>query len=352
MKKIKLLIVDDSAVVRNILSSELGRFSDLDVVGTAADPYIARDKIVILKPDVIILDIEMPRMDGVTFLRRLMASHPMPVVIFSTLTPAGCDLAMQAMEAGAVEVMHKPELDVASKLREAMIQLRERVRGASLARYKFVVKPKEIKPYSGEPLAIKTTDKVVAVGSSTGGTEAIRDIIPKLPPNFPGVVIAQHMPAHFTKTFAVSLNSQCAMEVREAEDNDTVRPGLALVAPGNLHTMLCRSGTRYYVRVKDGPLICHQRPSVEVLFDSAAKNAGANAVGVILTGMGSDGANGLLRMRQAGALTIAQDEKTSVVYGMPRAAAELGAAEKIVALENIAGVLIGAVTKRSAKKGE
>lgn len=347
MKKVKILIVDDSAVVRNILSGELGKFPDIEVAGTATDPYVARDKIIRTGPDVLILDIEMPRMDGVTFLRRLMSGRPMPVVVFSTLTPSGCDLAMQAMEAGALEVMHKPELDVASKLTEAMVMLHDKVIAAAQAKYKFVVKPKEVKSYSGEPLSIRTTDKVVVIGSSTGGTEAIRDIIPRLPPNFPGIVVAQHMPAHFTKTFAVSLDAQCPMEVREAADNDTVRPGLALIAPGNMHTLLCRSGARYHVRIKDGPLICHQRPSVEVLFDSAAKNAGLNAIGVILTGMGSDGAKGLLMMKNAGALTIAQDEKSCVVYGMPRAAVEMGAAQKVAPLENIAGILIGAVSARA-----
>jgi len=349
MKEIKVLIVDDSAVVRNVLSGELSKDPHIEVVGTATDPYVARDKIFQLKPDVLVLDVEMPRMDGVTFLEKLMQYYPMPVIIFSTLTPAGCETALRALELGAIEVMHKPELDVASKLQEAMVQLADKVIAASKTKYKFTIKSKQeksaIKSYTDMNSMIKTTDKVIAIGASTGGTEAIRAILPTLPANFPGIIITQHMPEHFTKTFSDSLNRQSAIEVREAKDNDTVRPGLALIAPGNYHMLLKRSGARYYVQVKDGPLVFHQRPSVEVLFDSASKYAGSNAIGVILTGMGRDGGKGLLHMKEAGAFTIAQDEKSCVVYGMPKVAAELGGVQKVLPLNDIPGELMAQVAR-------
>lgn len=339
MDKIKVLIVDDSAVVRSILKQELGKRRDIEVIDTAPDPYIARDRIVQCQPDVITLDVEMPRMDGITFLEKLMQAKPMPVVIFSTLTPAGCSTALRAMELGAVEVLHKPELDVSSKLNEMMEVLANAIRAAYATRYRFQVgyKPRalHVKSYANNGAMIKTTDKVVAIGASTGGTEALRALLPALPPTFPGIVLAQHMPAIFTKTFAESLAKSCAMEVREAQDGDTVRPGLALIAPGNFHMVLKRSGARYYVEVKDGPMVYYQRPSVEVLFDSVAKHAGGNALGVILTGMGRDGATGLKNMRDAGAYTIAQDEQTCVVYGMPKAAVEVGAVDKVLPLDEI-----------------
>ncbi len=344
MKKIRLLIVDDSAIVRNILSRELSKNSDIEVVGTAPDPYVARDKIVKEKPDVITLDVEMPRMDGITFLEKLMKSHPMPVIILSTLTPAGCDTAVRALELGAIDVIHKPELDLSYKLNEMITQLVDRITAAAAAKEKIQTrssKPTVVrKSYVSSASMIKTTDKVVAIGASTGGTEAIRAILPLLPPNFPGIVIAQHMPANFTKSFANSLNNTSAMEVKEAEDNDTIRPGLALLAPGNFHMITRRSGARYYVQIKDGPLVFHQRPAVDVLFESVAKYIGMNAVGVILTGMGKDGAAGLLKMRKAGSPTIGQDEKSCVVYGMPKVATEMGGVEKVLALKDIPGALM------------
>ena len=338
MSKIKVLVVDDSAVVRKILSRELSKAIGIEVVATAADPYIARDKIIRLKPDVITLDVEMPRMDGVTFLGKLMAHRPMPVIVLSSLTPAGCETALRALELGAIDVIQKPELDLSYKLQEMMEVLVDKIRLASEAKYKFAARRKnntamqQIKPISA---MIKTTDKVVAIGASTGGTEALRHIISRLPANFPGIMIAQHMPENFTKSFADSLNKLSQMQVSEACDGDTVRPGQVLIAKGNHHMLLKRSGARYYVLQKQGPLVCRQRPSVEVLFNSVAKYAGSNAVGVILTGMGNDGAEGLLNLKNAGAKTIAQDEQSSVVFGMPKEAIALGAAERVLSLEKI-----------------
>jgi two-component system chemotaxis response regulator CheB len=349
MEKIKVLIIDDSAVVRSVLKAELGKRADIEIVDTASDPYIARDKIVLHDPDVLTLDVEMPRMDGITFLEKLMKSHPMPVIILSTLTPAGCATSMRALDLGAVEVMHKPSIDVAGKLNEMIEQLANAIRAGYASKKRFApgfrVAPAEIKSYTGAGAMIKTTDKVVAIGASTGGTEALRVLLPALPAAFPGIVLAQHMPEHFTRSFAESLCQACAMDVQEAKDGDTVRPGLVLIAPGNYHMVLRRSGARYYVEVKEGPLVFYQRPSVEVLFDSVAKYAGANAVGVILTGMGRDGALGLKHMRDAGAFTVGQDEHSCVVYGMPKAAAEAGGVAKVLPLGDIAGELMIQVSR-------
>jgi len=345
-KIIKLMIVDDSAVVRNILSTELAKFSDIEIVGTAPDPYIARDKIVLLEPDVITLDVEMPKMDGITFLGKLMEYHPMPVIILSSLTPAGCETALQALELGAIEVMHKPELNVQQQLRDMIIILVDKIRAAACARYRFqggaraLRRQETVRSVLAMTAMARTTDRIVAIGASTGGTEAIKDVLVRLPADFPGTIITQHMPENFTKAFADRLNAQVAMEVREAKDNDTVHPGLALIARGNTHMLLRRSGARYYVEVKDGPLVCRQRPSVEVLFDSVAKYAGKNAVGVILTGMGNDGAQGLLHMRQAGAFTIAQNEESCVVFGMPKEAIKFCPEHKVLPLDKIPQELI------------
>jgi two-component system chemotaxis response regulator CheB len=331
-----------------MLKTELGKRPDIEVVDTATDPYIARDKILHCNPDVLTLDVEMPKMDGITFLEKLMKSHPMPVVLFSTLTPAGCATAMRAMELGAVDVLHKPSLDVASKLNEMMEVLANAIRAAYAARKRFEGGYKPLSPtvrsYVTSGAMIKTTDKVVAIGASTGGTEALRALLPALPGTFPGIVLTQHMPEHFTKTFAESLTKTCAMEVREAKDQDTVRPGLILIAPGNFHMLLRRSGARYYVEVKEGPLVYYQRPSVEVLFDSVAKYAGPNAIGVMLTGMGRDGAKGMKHMKTAGSYNIAQDERTCVVYGMPKAAVEEGGVDKSLALGDIPGELMRLVS--------
>ena len=337
-KKIKVLIVDDSAMVRKVFSEQLAKDSEIEIVGTAPDPYIGRDKIVYLQPDVLILDIEMPRMDGLTFLEKLMRYYPMPVIIVSSLAKEGCEIALKALELGAIEVMAKP--GAAYTVQDMSEQLIEKI--------KAVAQVKKFKGQSWTAPAIrpvnltqfKTTERIIAIGASTGGTEAIKDVLINLPAEIPPILIVQHMPEHFTKSYAERLDKLCKFEVKEAVDGDWATPGKALIAPGNRHMILKRSGARYYVEVKDGPLVYHQRPSVEVLFSSVAKYAGPNAVGIILTGMGRDGANGLLEMKNAGAFTIAQDENSCIVYGMPREAVALGAAMRIVALENIPQSLI------------
>ena len=343
MNKIRVLVVDDSAVVRKVFSEELGREADIEVVGTAPDPYVARDKIVNLKPDVVTLDIEMPRMDGITFLRKLMKYFPLPVIIVSSLTEAGGALAMEAMEIGAVEVICKP--NAAYSVGDMSVQLAEKIRAA--ARVNVQAQRQHI-PQGSRPLSTaastlslaKTTNKIIAIGSSTGGTEALKEVLPLLPPNSPGVMVVQHMPAHFTTKFAERLNDLCQIRVKEAEDGDSVLPGTCLLAPGNFHMVMRRSGARYYVNVKTGPLVCHQRPAADVLFNSVAAYGGNNAIGVILTGMGKDGASGMLKMKQAGARTIAQDEKSCVVFGMPKEAIEMGGVDEIVPLSEITRTII------------
>jgi two-component system chemotaxis response regulator CheB len=331
VNKIKVLIVDDSAIVRKIFSEELSRFHDIEVVGTAPDPYVARDKILMLKPQVITLDVEMPRMDGLTFLRKLMRHYPLPVIIVSSLTPKGGKLALEAMEYGAVDVVAKPGSSYS--VGDMSSQLAEKIRAAALAR---VVRRNSVAE-NLEPIKAlaQTTHKVIAIGASTGGTEALKIVLSRMPPNSPGIVVVQHMPANFTTAFADRLNGLCHIQVKEAVNNDSVGPGTALIAPGNYHMLLKRSGARYYVEVKEGPMVHHQRPAVDVLFKSAARAAGSNAVGVILTGMGSDGAEGLLEMKQAGASTIAQDEKTCIVFGMPKEAIRQGGVDRVVALDLI-----------------
>jgi len=325
-----------------MLSRELAKDPEIEVVGTAADPYAAREKIIALKPDVLTLDIEMPRMDGITFLEKLRKYYPIPVVVFSSLTPASSETALKAFELGAVEVMEKPVIDMPYKLEEMVVMLSDKVKGAAATKHRLMNKvycaKKPLGPSSSS--MIRTTNKVIAVGASTGGVEAIRSILPVLPRMFPGIVITQHMPERFTKIFADDLNRQCKIEVREAKDGDTVLPGIALVAPGNYHMLLARSGARYYVQIKEGPLVCRQRPSVEVLFNSVAKYAGKNAIGVILSGMGKDGASGMLKMKEAGAFTLAQDEESCVVFGMPKQAVESGGVDKVVNLCDIPQELI------------
>lgn len=337
-KKIRVLIVDDSSVVRSILSRELGKDPDIEVVGTATDPYVARDKIVELKPDVITLDVEMPRMDGLTFLKKLMRYQPMPVVVVSSLTEAGGELAMEALSSGAVEVMCKP--GSAYSVGDMAVELIHKVKAASYAKVRKPVEREGNAPVQAVQALARTTNKLIAIGTSTGGTEALRQVIPLLPINAPGVLIVQHMPEHFTKSFAESLDRDSNVKVTEAVDGDPVLPGTALIAPGNKHMLLRRSGARYLVQVKDGPRVNRHRPSVEVLFKSVAKYAGANAVGAIMTGMGDDGATGLLEMKNAGAPTLAQSEKTCVVFGMPKVAIEIGAADEIVDLQDIAARLL------------
>ncbi|MEW6014898.1 MAG: chemotaxis response regulator protein-glutamate methylesterase [Candidatus Zixiibacteriota bacterium] len=328
---IKVLVVDDSAVVRKIFSAELSRDPEIEVVGTAPDPYIARDKIVSLKPDVLTLDIEMPRMDGITFLRRLMKYYPIPTVVVSSLTQQGGALALEAIAAGAVDVICKP--GSAYTVGDMSVELIEKIKAAS-----HVNLAKQMSNSDSETTRLyltKTTSKVVAIGASTGGTQALQAILSSLPANSPGILIVQHMPENFTRSFAERLNETCAMEVKEASDGDSVITGRALIAPGNFHMMLARSGANYFVRIARGPLVNRHRPSVEVLFKSVAKYAGGNAIGVILTGMGADGAEGILEMKQNGAFTIAQDEASSVVFGMPKEAIKLGGIVKIESLDKI-----------------
>ncbi|MEI6610960.1 MAG: chemotaxis response regulator protein-glutamate methylesterase [Deltaproteobacteria bacterium] len=341
MNKIRVLIVDDSAIVRKIFSEELSKYPDIEVIGVAPDPYVARDKIVSLKPDVITLDIEMPRMDGLTFLKKLMKYYPLPTIIVSSLTPKGGKLTLEAMDIGAVDVIAKPGSSYS--VGDMSAQLAEKIRAASRVR---MVKREMTYLAEGAEDAeqikalAQTSNKVIAIGASTGGTEALKKVLIKMPPNSPGIVIVQHMPANFTTAFAARLNDLCQISVKEAQDNDSVTPGMALLAPGNFHMILRRSGARYYVEVKTGPMVHHQRPAVDILFKSTAKYVGSNAIGVILTGMGSDGAEGLLEMKKAGASTIAQDEKSCVVFGMPKEAIKLGAADKIVALDLIASEIV------------
>ena len=348
--RIKVLIVDDSAVVRQTLSEILASDPQLEVLGTAADPYLAVEKIRREVPDVITLDVEMPRMDGLTFLQKLMSQHPIPVVICSSLTEKGAETTLRALQFGAVEIINKPRLGARQFLEESRVLLCDAVKAAAVARLRPLsalqrqVEPKlsadAVLPGRNPRGVLKTTEKVVAVGASTGGTEALRVILEALPHDAPGLVIVQHMPQHFTAAFARRLDSLCRVEVKEAADGDSVIPGRALIAPGNRHLLLKRSGARYYVEIKDGPLVRRHRPSVDVLFRSAARYAGANAVGVLLTGMGDDGASGLLEMKQAGARTLVQDEATSIVFGMPAEALKLGAADRVLPLPEIAGALM------------
>jgi two-component system chemotaxis response regulator CheB len=350
-RKIRVLIVDDSAIVRKMLSEALASEPDIEVVGTAPDPFVARDKILALNPDVLTLDIEMPRMDGVSFLRQLMQSRPMPVIVISSLGQASCRAALLALAAGAVEVLAKPggpysvgdlKNTLPAKLRAAAAAAVRKVAGASAP-------PPPPRLDSSSPLLRRplvknaSSSSIIAIGASTGGTEAIQHVLLRLPEDTPGTVIVQHIPAGFSRAFANRLNDNCPMRVKEAEDGDTVETGLALVAPGNFHMVLRRAGTGYRVQIKDGPLVCYQRPAVDVLFNSVAEAASNQAVGVLLTGMGSDGARGLLKMRQAGARTIAQNEATCVVFGMPREAIRAGAAEQILALDRVAPGILGAI---------
>ncbi len=338
--KIKVLVIDDSAVVRKILTQELQKTGEIEVIGTAPNPIIGRDKIVMLKPDVIILDVEMPEMDGITFLEKLMKHYPMPVVILSSLAEEGGRVALKAIELGACEVLSKPGASYSVK--DMSEQLIDKVKAASIAKnIKRVRMEDKVVDKSKRNMAmIRTTNKIIAIGASTGGTEAIKEVLKKIPANSPPIVMVQHMPMNFTKAFAERLNNICEIEVREAKNGDQVLQGTALLAPGNKHMELRRNGANYFVEIKDGPLVFHQRPAVENLFQSVAKYAGSNAVGVILTGMGKDGSTGLLEMKKAGAYTIAQDEKSSTVFGMPKEAIELGAADIVLALERIAGEIM------------
>ncbi|WP_028967092.1 protein-glutamate methylesterase/protein-glutamine glutaminase [Sphingomonas phyllosphaerae] len=357
MKKIRVLVIDDSASVRQAMTAILSADPQIEVIAAAADPFAAARHLQAEVPDVITLDVEMPRMDGITFLRRLMAQCPVPVVMCSSLVEEGSETLLQALEAGAVDVILKPRVGVADHLAEAHLMIRETVKGAARARVtgrratpskapqQKLSADAVLPPPTGRAMS-KTTEMVVCIGASTGGTEALREVLEELPANSPGIVIVQHMPESFTRAFARRLDGLCQIDVKEAEDGDTVMRGRALIAPGGLrHTMLERQGARYVVSVKEGPLVSRHRPSVDVLFRSAARNAGSNAVGIIMTGMGDDGARGLLEMKTAGARTFAQDEETSIVFGMPKEAIARGAADKVVPLGRIARELLTATAR-------
>jgi two-component system chemotaxis response regulator CheB len=363
-KPVRVLIVDDSASVRQTLAAVLASDPDIDVLGIASDPFIAAARIRDEIPDVITLDVEMPRMDGITFLRKLMAQHPIPVVMCSSLVEAGSETLMQALEAGAVDIILKPKVGVTDHLTEAREHICEVVKGAAQARVgrsREHTAPRPPGPErkltadamlppaaTGHPKAAamaRTTETIICIGASTGGTESLREVLEVLPADAPGIVVVQHMPERFTAAFARRLDSLCEMEVKEAADGDVVLRGRVLVAPGNLHTMIERSGARYFVSVKEGPLVTRHRPSVDVLFRSAARSVGANAVGVIMTGMGDDGARGMAEMRNAGAFTLAQDEATSIVFGMPKEAIAHGGVEKIVPLHKLAQEILRAAAR-------
>jgi two-component system chemotaxis response regulator CheB len=340
--------VDDSAVVRQTLSEVLSSDPDIEVMATAGDPFVAAERIAIEVPDVITLDIEMPRMDGLTFLKKLMSQHPIPVVICSSLAGDSAQSTFKALEYGAVDIITKPRMGTKQFLEDSRVIICNAVKGAAAARLRALRPSQTVEPKLTADAILspathamaETTEKVVVIGASTGGTEALKTLLEALPPDTPGIVIVQHMPELFTRAFANRLDSLCAITVKEAETNDTVIRGRALIAPGNHHLLLKRSGARYYVEIKDGPLVCRHRPSVDVLFRSAARYAGQNAVGVILTGMGDDGARGMLEMKQAGATTIAQDEATCVVFGMPKEAIKLGGVDKVLPLKSVAAAIL------------
>jgi two-component system, chemotaxis family, protein-glutamate methylesterase/glutaminase len=353
---IKVLVVDDSAVVRQTMMEVLSADPDITVIGTASDPFVAARRIQHELPDVITLDVEMPRMDGITFLRKLMSQRPIPVVMCSSLTEQGSETLMQALEAGAVDVIQKPKLGTAQFLMESKVRICEAVKAAAQARLHRLPATRPMSsmpqrklnadvmlpPPSRSQAMARTTERVICIGASTGGTESLRVVLEALPVASPGIVIVQHMPEKFTEAFARRLDGLCEVEVKEAADGDAVLRGRVLIAPGNHHLLLQRSGARYYVAVKGGPLVSRHRPSVDVLFRSAAHSVGANGLGIIMTGMGDDGAHGLLEMKQVGALTVAQDEATSVVFGMPKEAIALGAADKVLPLDKLAAEIVRA----------
>ena len=335
---IRVLIVDDSATARAVLREILESDPTIEVVATASDAYVARDKIVELKPDVVCLDVEMPRMDGITFLKRLMHYMPVPVVMVSSLTQNGARTTLEALEAGAVDFVGKPHSHIYDGVETMREELLSKIKMASRVHVRQRVL-ENIQQANTTSLA-ETTNKILAIGASTGGTEALKEVLMGLPRNAPGTIIVQHMPSNFTGPFAERLNGLCAMEVREAKNGDSITPGVALIAPGDYHMVVRRSGARYYVEIGSGEKVSGHRPSADVLFNSVAKIAGTNAIGVILTGMGGDGARGLLAMRNAGSRTIGQDEASCIVYGMPKVAYDLGAVEKQLPLQNVAkGIL-------------
>lgn len=351
--KIRTLIVDDSAVIRTLLSAILSSDPEIEVVGAASDPYVAREMLIDLRPDVMTLDIEMPRMDGITFLEKVMRHLPVRTLIISSLSQAGASSSLRALEVGAVDVLAKPALDVSHSLQEMSSELISRVKAVARARMPVprvpIAQPTGLSVANTNKSLVRTTHQILAIGASTGGTEAIKTVLTVLPDDLPGTLIVQHMPPVFTKAYADSLQKICPFEVKEAEDGDRVQPGRALLAPGNFHMELIRDGAFYYVQLNQKPMLHRVRPAVDYLFRSVAQNAGANAIGVILTGMGRDGAEGLLQMKTAGSYNIAQDEASCVVYGMPREAIELGAINSILPIDKIAEAVLEQIKKRTIK---
>jgi two-component system chemotaxis response regulator CheB len=363
MKKIRVLIVDDSALIRQLLTDILGGDPGIEVVATAGDPYAAREKIKALNPDVLTLDVEMPRMDGLTFLGNLMRLRPMPVVMISSLTEKGAEITLQALELGAVEFVSKPRLDVAQGMQAYAEEIRAKVRTAAVSRVTARARrpatlPEAVPKLTADAvlgatraaLPLRTTEKIVAIGASTGGTEAIKEVLTRLPADAPGIVITQHIPAEFSAAFARRMDGLCALSVCEAGDGQQILPGHAYIAPGGRHLLVQRSGARYVCNLSDGPPVNRHRPSVDVLFRSLAQVAGVNAVGVLLTGMGDDGAQGLKEMLEAGAATLAQDEASSVVWGMPGRAWQLGAAQELFPLDAIAAAILDRVAQRQSHR--
>ncbi len=344
-KKIKVLVIDDSAVVRKIISSTLNKHEDIEVVGTAPDPFVARDIILSLKPDVLTLDIEMPRMDGLTFLKKLMTYYPIPTVMVSSLTQEGCNATLKALEIGAIDYVAKPTSRFSSDVKDVLDELYTKIKIASRANIKKNDKERiakrepslfhKKKPSEHNYIPFKDSHKIVVIGASTGGTEALKEVLIRMPSDSPGIAIVQHMPELFTRAFAKRLDSLCSITVKEGNNGDSLTQGQAIIAPGNYHMRLRRSGAMYYIETNQDEPVNHQRPSVDILFDTVAKYAGENAIGVIMTGMGHDGASGLLKMKESGAKTIAQDEDSCVVFGMPKEAIKLGAVDKIVPLKKI-----------------
>ncbi len=343
-KKIRVLIVDDSALIRGVMTELISEDPGIEVVGTAPDPYIARDKIKSLNPDVLTLDVEMPKMDGLTFLQKVMAGRPMPVIMVSSLTESGCDTTLRALEFGAVDFITKPKIDVQHGLEELAETITSKIRAAAAAtvrkRTPTPVSQDRVREMATYSSMIKTTDTIIAIGASTGGTEALKELLEVLPPSVPPIVITQHMPERFTKTFANRLNDVCQIGVKEAEEGDSVLPGQALLAPGNYHMELRRSGARYQVTLNQNPPVNRHRPSVDAMFHSVARYAGSNSLGVILTGMGNDGAAGMLEMKNAGAYNLAQDEASCVVFGMPKEAIKAGGVDKIYSLSDLPAAML------------
>ncbi len=361
MAKISVLVVDDSALVRKLLTEILESDPGIEVVGTAIDPFVARDKIKKLQPDVLTLDVEMPRMDGVTFLKNLMRLRPMPVVMVSTLTEQGAQVTLEALELGAVDFITKPKLDFSNTIGDYATEIIEKVKMASIVNVQALAQKAVELPDIAEKLTadavlakrepgsipshLKTTEKIIAIGASTGGTEAVKDVLRMLPADCPGIVITQHIPEAFSGPFAKRVNGLSALNVCEAEDGQQILPGHAYIAPGGKHLLVERSGARFYCRLNDGPLVSRHKPSVDVLFRSVAQNLGSNAIGLMLTGMGDDGAKGMLEMKEAGAFNFVQDENSSVVWGMPGQAVKIGAAELQLPLNKIAGKLMSLVAE-------